>query len=544
MAEFRDTRNPKKRLSRIGKSKSRVGKGGLRIGNIVFVSPKEVKRRQQAKARSDKKKAKSSTEKKKSKDEIAFDRRYAREQAIKTALEWKRKRYGPFAPASFLPSSQDIKARINALRSRTYDGEPLRLDPHQIDGVYYLAEAQNRLLFDDMGLGKTVQVLMALGNPRKCGVLIIVPLSVQMNWVREAQKWRPDFYNVEAVQADNFRWPRIGEIIVAKWHSLPAKGTTSPPPNAVHVVMDEAHLAKNPATQLSKNSRSLRAQCQACWVLTGTPMKNKPRDLYQVMRLAGYNRIFGPAATFEETFFKFSSEGKAIEGYEETRKALELVRLRRLKDVVPGLPPKRFTRHFVSLDSQELRRKCSKAMAIFGGEEGIRRVIEKSIGAKREGDRQDNIHSMRKLIANAKLPYVLERIDQLQGRGEPLVVFCYHKEIAQTIGSLPGWGLIYSQTGAGARLRISTDFNRGRLRGIAITEAGAVGINLQENCSHLIRVDLTFSPSINNQICDRVHRRGQKRRVTIEDIIADHPLDRIMHKILRRKERVMRSVDL
>jgi len=538
MAENRDIRFRKKRPnspSRIGGEKRRAS-SAAGFGGLVFVNSKPKESLSSPKKQRPRKRS--------TKEKVVLDRQYSRREAVKKAKDWKHRRFGPFAPASFLPSKAELRTRINRLRFQRHQGVPLSLDPHQVEGVNYLVESQNRLLFDDMGLGKTVQVLMALGEPSKCGVLVICPKSVQLNWVAETKKWRPDFYHVEAVDRKNFRWPRIGEVIIAKWHSLPEKGTQDPPPNPVHCVMDEAQVAKTPTTDISKNIRALRALCQAVWVLTGTPLMNKPRDLYQVMRLGGYNKIFGPAATFEETFFRFGKGGEAVEGYPETKEAFSHVRLRRMKNLVPGLPPKRFTEFFVSLKDNELRQKCSKAMAVFGGEDGIRKVIEKSIGAKRDGDREEHLQRIRRLIAIAKAPYVLERIQEFEDRREPLVVFCYHEEITSGFGDRPGWGKIVGGVSASRRNRIMNDFNKGLLKGVAMTTAGAVGINLQETCSHLIRVDLTFSPSINSQICDRVHRRGQKRRVTIEDVIANHPIDRIIHSILRRKERVLKSIDL
>ncbi|KIV83521.1 hypothetical protein PV11_05541 [Exophiala sideris] len=54
-----------------------------------------------------------------------------------------------------------------------------------------------------------------------------------------------------------------------------------------HVVLDEGHLAKNPATKLSKMIRLLEPVC--FWILTGTPMPNEAIDYAGLMKVLWRN---------------------------------------------------------------------------------------------------------------------------------------------------------------------------------------------------------------------------------------------------------------
>jgi SNF2 family DNA or RNA helicase len=82
-------------------------------------------------------------------------------------------------------------------------------------------------------------------------------------------------------------------------------------------------------------------------------------------------------------------------------------------------------------------------------------------------------------------------------------------------------------------------FQAGKLRGIACTiQAGGVGITLTK-AHHAVFIDRTFVPGDNLQAEDRVCRIGQDRGVIISDIVCDHPIDRRVHELLRKKEKLI-----
>jgi SNF2 family DNA or RNA helicase len=93
------------------------------------------------------------------------------------------------------------------------------------------------------------------------------------------------------------------------------------------------------------------------------------------------------------------------------------------------------------------------------------------------------------------------------------------------------YGIFTGSTPANVRGQIITDFQAGKIQVFAGTiAAGGIGITLTA-ASTVIFIDRSWSPSLNIQAEDRLHRIGQKQAVQVFDIIANNTIDaaRIKH---------------
>jgi hypothetical protein len=154
------------------------------------------------------------------------------------------------------------------------------------------------------------------------------------------------------------------------------------------------------------------------------------------------------------------------------------------------------------------------------------------------------ISNGRRLLAIAKIPAMLEFIEDYEEQAEPLVVFSAHRAPIDLLATREGWAVITGDTPASERTRIEDDFQAGKLKGVAGTiKAAGTAITLTR-AHHSLFVDREFTPGLNEQAEDRVCRIGQTRGVVIHDLIANHPLDRILFEILGRKKAIItKSVD-
>lgn len=66
-----------------------------------------------------------------------------------------------------------------------------------------------------------------------------------------------------------------------------------------------------------------------------------------------------------------------------------------------------------------------------------------------------------------------------------------------------------------SRLQTAARFNRGDIRFLICTESGGEGIDLHENCSILIHVDMPWNPMRMHQRVGRLNRYGQKKQVYV-----------------------------
>ena len=99
--------------------------------------------------------------------------------------------------------SSTTVSNIPSSEVKKIDGLPIpksiwdKLKDHQRDGVRWLwkrvGHGQGAILGDEMGLGKTVQVIAILSglfhDKTLRNVLVIVPATLQKQWVQEFQKW-------------------------------------------------------------------------------------------------------------------------------------------------------------------------------------------------------------------------------------------------------------------------------------------------------------------------------------------------------------------
>ena len=202
-------------------------------------------------------------------------------------------------------------------------------------------------LADDMGLGKTIQALIAL--PEGQPVLVVGPAVAKNVWEQEAKKWRPDLKVTVLSGRNSFRFPEPGEMVIPNYDILSADPGV---PNAGTVVVaDEAHVLKSIKASRTKKFRTIseavRKDNGKVWLMTATPLMNRPPELWSVLQAAGIaHEAFGSWSNFVRLFNAVEGEWG---GYEwgspspEVPSLLQRVSLRRMKvDVLPDLPTKMY----------------------------------------------------------------------------------------------------------------------------------------------------------------------------------------------------------
>jgi SWI/SNF-related matrix-associated actin-dependent regulator 1 of chromatin subfamily A len=148
--------------------------------------------------------------------------------------------------------------------------------PYQLKGIRYVLGGRGTIIADEMGLGKTVQaigVINASANPGMLNVLIICPAGLKLNWWKEIDSWLVTSC----------------KISVASYHE--AKGISSglygKPDKSIDIlIVDEAHYIKNPESKRSQYLEAIAKHSKRILLLTGTPMENRPIELWQLLKIA------------------------------------------------------------------------------------------------------------------------------------------------------------------------------------------------------------------------------------------------------------------
>jgi SWI/SNF-related matrix-associated actin-dependent regulator 1 of chromatin subfamily A len=233
---------------------------------------------------------------------------------------------------------------------------PLALT-HQEEGTRFLRENERAALFDEQGLGKSKQLIDAVAAEiAACTLgagLIICPNGLKSNWALEVEKFSSLPFAVFGSGKDArrvaFRSLRAAfyiinyEAVASEIASLKALLKFKP----IALVLDESHRIKTPEAKTTKAILTLRAHAARRYILTGTPVANKPEDLWSQMLFLDDGESLG--ASFEDFQRAYRSGSSGYRNIEQLRDRVSSKSLRRTKSGALELPEKRYTRVPVAL---------------------------------------------------------------------------------------------------------------------------------------------------------------------------------------------------
>jgi SNF2 family DNA or RNA helicase len=223
--------------------------------------------------------------------------------------------------------------------------------PHQETGTRFLRDRRAAGLFDEQGLGKTRQVIDAIAADIEAaaldGALVICPNTLKTTWADEVKRFSTlrcaVFGSGRAARRSAFRHLRA-QIYVINYESVAAE---LPALQAllrfkrIAVVLDESHRIKSVDAKVTKAVHALRRDAARRYILTGTPVANRPEDVWSQIFFLDDGASLGDFAQFRERY----CAGDA--GYirlEELRERIGAISLRREKLGTVPLPLKTITR--------------------------------------------------------------------------------------------------------------------------------------------------------------------------------------------------------
>ena len=306
----------------------------------------------------------------------------------------------------------------------------------------------------------------------------------------------------------------------------------------VQAIADEAHYLKNNKAKRTKQFRALAAGAERVWLLTGTPLLNRPPELWGVLQAANIaKKAYGSWMRFVKLFGGYKTDfgmewGKPEPGAEV---GLSKVCLRRRKiEVLPHLPAK--TYRYIDV---ELNKKQSRECDSIVEELGVVDTTGPSVDLLGWSGGIAGMSECRKHLAMAKLNTLVALVMEYEAQSEPLVVFSAHRGPIDAIGEREGWKVITGDTKHEERARIVESFQAGELLGVAATiQAGGIGITLT-HASHMIFVDQMWTPALNQQAEDRICRIGQDRGCQYTILRGDHELEHLVCGALEYKQEVI-----
>lgn len=447
--------------------------------------------------------------------------------------------------------------------------------PHQLKGIAWLSQRKGALFHDDMGLGKTLQSLVAaeVRGSVDAPVFVVCPSSVKGNWAAEVERFT-SFVPTVLEGRGSFVPPEPGEVIITGWATLPDPDEVKAMSFAEDTIaiFDEAQYAKSSKAkrtlsawalaQAARNSGSLGAS----WGLTGTPILNKPSDLWTILGWLGLRgETYGRGSDGFYEFLSYWGGYKGRYGIEwgsprpDAAAPLEGHALGRRKgEVLKDLPEKRYADKLLDVSKKILpalkkivASLTKKGFTLGEDNEGRAVLINASGDAVTLEEVVSNkpafeeLSRARSILAGAKGDAFCEILEDYVGT--PLVVFTSYLSVVERMQECAKkFGIKYavidgSVTGADRTAAVKA-FQDGKVDLIIGTKAMAEGVTLTR-ASDMVFVDLFWSPAVNQQAQDRIHRIGQKSSPLYVTLTADHPLDEAMQAILGQKQERLDAID-
>ena len=447
---------------------------------------------------------------------------------------------------------------------------------HQIDGFMFGLNNDRWLLADEQGLGKTKQIIdiavaKKLSDGYKHCLIICGVNGLKWNWKNEIETHSNESCHIlgqrvkrngqlviegnkeklEDVLAlyqtisDYFIVTNIetlrDEKIVAELVKLCKSETIN------MIAFDECHKAKAYNSQQGKGILKLEAKTMIA--MTGTPIMNKPLDLYTILKWLGFEK---------HAFYSFKNHycitggygGYEIIGYknlDELQERLNEIMLRRLKSDVFDLPDKLYIDEYVEMTSKQAVIYKEVSSEIKSNIDNIKMANNPlaELIRMRQATGYTGILSTT-IKESAKLDRMEELVEEAVENGKQVVIFSNWTQITDVVydrlcAKYP-IGVITGQTDDAVRQSIVDDFQKG-FNKVLIGTIGAMGTGLTLTAGTVeIFLDHPWNRALYDQAVDRCHRIGQNNNVTIYNLLCKGTIDERVWSIVKKKGQIADSL--
>jgi len=429
------------------------------------------------------------------------------------------------------------------------------LRDYQLRGYSWLKFLTDRgfgaLLADDMGLGKTVQVIAWMLKRREGGsfrTLVVAPVSVTMNWVREIERFAPKMkvmlhQGKERLAGMSLRTSASQCDVVVTGYPLFTKDFRALGDIRFDaLVLDEAQTIKNPDTCAARAARTF--PCADRIALTGTPFENRVTDLWSIEEFLNAGML-GTRGEFIRDFERPLREGGDVSALAELKKTLEPFLLRRMKNdpgIAAELGPKREVREYCVLSPRQraayevaLTRYANGRHGGAGGK-GAALALLTELKLVCDGLLGDGT------LHGGKVERVEQLLESIFEAGESALVFTQYVKVGERLRELMGkrFGMrvpfLHGGLQPSAREAQIAAFNSSTRPSAFILslKAGGFGLNLTK-ATHVIHYDRWWNPAVENQATDRAHRIGQTHPVLVHLFMAHGTLEDRIDALLEEK---------
>lgn len=231
---------------------------------------------------------------------------------------------------------------------------------HQVEATNFIRKNQEVALFDEMGLGKTKVVLDSLIQDLRDQIincaLVVCKKTLVQNWSDEIEKHT----NLNCItltgneKEKGMKFMANAPFYIINYDLLINEVKRIQMFLRIKkaaIVLDESHRIKDPKSKAAQALFSLSPLAKKRIIISGTPIANKPFDIWAQFYFLDCGKKFG--SNYESFKKDFSVDLKNNKFNKEKmsslREAINSISIRRLKGDVLELPNKKFESVYVDL---------------------------------------------------------------------------------------------------------------------------------------------------------------------------------------------------
>lgn len=434
-----------------------------------------------------------------------------------------------------------------------------RLFAHQIAGASFLVQHEGGLNGDDMGLGKTTTAAVALETAaQQLGGtrirLVVAPKFTRASWLAEllalgAIEHEDELCILEGTDLDRSWRPDAPwmfvhyEILPTWWSRLASLGSRF----LAGIIFDEIHWLKNGKAKRSQAAISMAGRAPIRIGLSGTPIANRPAELWHPLSILTGNQTWGGPLDFRIRYCGavkdgFGHQDQGPTNVAELRQRLETVYYRRTATDA-GIELPSLSRVLVEAELNESDRRAHDGLlAGIELEELVSAILQHRAG--RETLRI--LNGIRKITSQAKQKTTLAYVQEALEQGQSAVVFTWERRTAEhlTRRLAQNWWAakqdericecVHGGLQQSTRDGIVRQFqDRG---GVLVSTLDALKEGVTLHRARLVVLhDLDWVPSNVLQGEKRIHRIGQSFACISAWVVARDSIDTIMSRLLLRK---------
>lgn len=450
---------------------------------------------------------------------------------------------------------EDIEVNIDFDKYSELDKRGWKAFNHQEDGIKFLLKNKKCILADDMGLGKTYQSIVAALECNAERVLIICPSSLKINWMREVQNFCDDVSIISGNHWSPSRFTIVNYDILKNFHTVAERNKEYEDWELMRdivefnpdlLILDEAHYVKNHKSKRGAILKDLSKNfgCERVWLLTGTPIANRPMDYYNLLAIID-SPITNNWVHYAKTYcdgMRFKKGGRYIwvtkgaSNLDELSAKTKRTILRRKKENVLDLPEKLITPVYLELENVDGYKNVWNEY-----------LEQRKLDGKKGNPAKDLVEMtlLRTFIAMETVPYTIEKTEEALELNKKTIIFCnFNDEMDSFINHFGDKCVCVRGGMSDKQKQHAVDrFQEDDSCMVFVGQIKAAGVGLTLTKAEIVIMNsLDWVPGNHEQAEDRAYRIGQSETVNIYYMLMDDTIDTLVWNILNEKKKVIGTI--